>query len=283
MTDRHDSDDLLHRLLAESAWAFEPEEPADVDALLDAADAEQLNDDEVERILHGTAALRCGAGTTLRPSDVSAPGASVNSHARNDVSPQKEVTMKTLPPDSANQQSRSAGTALVVVVCACVMLAVGLFIAAPGPEKRQTADQPQEPKAAESVALVADSADAFSGTSAGVRPEFQTTGSVEPGTTIQTGARERQRLTLADGSILYVNENASLVVETDRKIRVRARLNSTRIGSARSSSSKRRSGSLRHWGRSFPSRRKNSARICSSRRGKSKSATSPGPSPPGSV
>ncbi len=222
MTDRHDSDDLLHRLLAESAWAFEPEEPADVDALLDAADAEQLNDDEVERILHGTAALRCGAGTTLRPSDVSAPGASVNSHARNDVSPQKEVTMKTLPPDSANQQSRSAGTALVVVVCACVMLAVGLFIAAPGPEKRQTADQPQEPKAAESVALVADSADAFSGTSAGVRPEFQTTGSVEPGTTIQTGARERQRLTLADGSILYVNENASLVVETDRKIRVRA-------------------------------------------------------------
>ena len=221
MTDRHDADDLLQRLLAESAWAFEPEDPADVDALLDAADAEQLSDDEVERILRGTTALRCGAGTTLRPSDVSAPGASVNSHLRNNVSPQKEVTMKTLPTNSAKQQPRAAGTALVVV-CACVMLAVGLFVAAPDSEKRQTAEEPPERQNAESVALVADSANAFSATSARVRPEFRTAGPVEPGTTIQTGARERRRLTLADGSILYVNENASLVVQSERKIRVRA-------------------------------------------------------------
>lgn len=138
--------------------------------------------------------------------------------------------MKTTPRvrPAANQTKPSGSSSVLAIVtsCACLLAALGLFQAV-GVDDSETSPGIKPIASADSfagnrdVALISVLPENFFPTPLKPqRVQVAPVQRVKVGDVIQTGARERRRVTLPDGSILFVNQNTLARIETPRRVSV---------------------------------------------------------------
>ncbi|HIE98994.1 MAG TPA: hypothetical protein EYQ63_18830 [Fuerstia sp.] len=201
------NDRLLQRSLTD-ALGPEPLRDKDIERLLDAESAVTANDEQLNRILDG-------ARTLVEQS----ASHTVGNRWAQDLSGRKfsgaaRVTMRRIsdrPQDSRNRNPRGAVAALTVA--AMSLLAV-LFWTSKESLRFQTVVAEHKAERQLQIASIRRH-----WMTAQTVPVVEST-RVSVGDVIRTGARERRRVNLPDGSVLYVNESAVLKVVTARKIEV---------------------------------------------------------------
>jgi len=113
----------------------------------------------------------------------------------------------------------------VVTSCACLLAALGLFQIA-GDEESETSSQilpvAAQDSFAGSVGALAslENERFYPAKLVPLRREAAPVERVKVGDVIQTAKRERRRVTLPDGSVLFVNQQTVAKIETPRKVRV---------------------------------------------------------------
>lgn len=138
--------------------------------------------------------------------------------------------MKTTPSvRTAVNHSKPSGSSSVLAIvtsCACLLAALGLFQAV-GVEDSDSASGIEPTASADSfggnrdVSLISVLPENFF--PAPLKPQRVQAAPVQRvkvGDVIQTGARERRRVTLPDGSVLFVNQNTLARIETPRRVSV---------------------------------------------------------------
>ena len=208
MNEHTDNNDrLLQRSLAD-ALGPEPLRDEEIERLPGAESAAAADVEQLGRILHGARMLvEQSASQTLdnRWSQNSAPTPSRGG---------SEITMKRMSDgrqDSRNRNPRGAAAALAVA--AMSLLAV-LFWTSAESERYQTEVAGQQAKRQHQIASIRRH-----WMMARTEPVVESP-RISVGEVIRTKARERRRVNLPDGSVLYVNESATVTVATARRVEV---------------------------------------------------------------
>lgn len=231
MNEQSKQDERLHRLITDAIVGDDLQFASDVqiEALLDGEDAKALSDDEINRILEKVADTMPVSSSPL-PAAIAArmtlPRAANTKHTdvTHSTQPMTEgISMKASKIRTARRnESRTAAVAAVVVIGICIT-AAGLLLTSP-PSK----DSSTVKRDAEQGETIVDEAIALKGISgqpmlvALTRPKASISNGTETGSLIETTARERRRVTLTDGSVLYVNENTVAEVVGDRRVKVKS-------------------------------------------------------------
>jgi tetratricopeptide (TPR) repeat protein len=218
MTEHQDefdrNDEPLCRLLADAVGP-EPLSDNEIEALLDETNQAAFSDEQVARLLEGA--------KTFPPHRVSNEPGHRLSRDLSDDNHRTEVTMHAISPTTSLDNRVHVGTWAAMAALG-VALAAMVFMTPAAPPKglsntsvggnRAADDQPEEnqPDGNQPSAPAWLVAGPISKTSA-PKP-------VRVGDTVRTAARQRQRVTLPDGSAMYVNENTEVVVESERRVQV---------------------------------------------------------------
>ena len=214
MTTASPYDDFLRNRIVDALASHGADETnADIEALLDAAEPTAVTEADVDRIL-------ARAFAQLADSKTETPG----------ETPATLMATRTLMATEttdhlAGQRVKPAG-AIVFLALASVTAVVGLFWGG-GPQDTASPDSLAKAgnRGAENslitigTPLQEPSVD-WNGLFAKTRPDAEIPQRTHVGDRIETGDRERRRVTLPDGSVLYVNENTQVSVTASRRIRV---------------------------------------------------------------
>ncbi len=205
-------DEQLQRLLSESLGP-QPLRDDDVERLLDAESAAELSDVQASRILHDVQESIRADRTTRVPSFPLRRELSVAAHfeASTVTTPAPEITMKRIPSRDSRHNPRGAIACLLV---SALSLAGVLMVTSEESERQQervAVYQAERENARQQIRREWLTAKFVA------QPEVQR---VAVGDTIQTSPTERRRVTLPDGSALYVNTNASVKIAAPRQVEV---------------------------------------------------------------
>jgi tetratricopeptide (TPR) repeat protein len=236
-------------------WSEENSDAA-IERELAEIEAAPLRDDEVSRILTKTAAIRAERHDLAEQDHVPSPlagekGQTVASPAEtastrtfSNAVPEIAARQEPRPPGLhgdadmkttnrnvrlASGQSKPSGSSLVLAIvtsCACLLAALGLFQATvvddsqPGSGTETAAGDASHLSLVAAVANADSSRFAYPTRLVPQRREAAPVERVKVGDVITTGERERKRLLLPDGSVLFVNQQTVAKVETPRKVRV---------------------------------------------------------------
>ncbi|MDA1251873.1 MAG: VIT domain-containing protein [Planctomycetota bacterium] len=125
-----------------------------------------------------------------------------------------------------SRPSGSSSVLAIVTSCACLLAALGLFQvtgvenAPPGSGTELASDDASSESLVAAVASEETRRFAYPSRLVPQRREAAPVERVQVGDVITTGERERKRLTLPDGSVLFVNQQTVAKIETPRKVRV---------------------------------------------------------------
>ena len=226
-----DGDDFLRKLIADVVVPAElqPSNAHAIDETLNAAGEQPLSDSEVQRILQkamGTAPLGYEQiAKNALPIDAASPRDTRISEDSCRTDFQSVSDGMTFRPTRSRRQTRPS---VAAGICAVFVAGIVLFIFGREILRRDSkcfiaensnaarSKTPAMPSAARSPRHSIG----LDGMVARRRPDAPAATSAAVGESIQTYARERRRLTLADGSVLYMNENTAVTVQAKRQIRV---------------------------------------------------------------
>jgi hypothetical protein len=218
------AEDLEARLDATNA---EPFTNADVDRILAATreqivEAPQSNRDSRNGIRISLASFHTDSGATGGLSAGANP-VDVRTGSKLPVAPGRSFETSTQQLPSVRRRPDWAFAA-VVASLACVVAALTLDVRPPPAAVVQSVDRPQPtPIVAEPLAREpAKPAPAWTRLTARERSPAPPTERISVGSTLATAARERRRVMLPDGSVLFVNERSRVVVESARRLRLLA-------------------------------------------------------------
>lgn len=225
MTDPNERDDLFRNRITDALRhlnGFHSE--AAIEAELEALDASPMDDASVERIMTQVqTAIRTGQPPGGSPSGITRPTRNV---ADSPDSTDGDTAMRKRPVINAavrhnlpSGRTRKPGASSVVAMAAtflCLLTAFGLFQSSDTEPVDQAKDERQPNKATRLAALPGFRHQFHYGPK--MRPEAPAPQHVQIGETIRTAKRERRRVILPDGSLLYLNEQTTAAVTTQRTV-----------------------------------------------------------------
>ena len=221
MSDPRERDDIFRNRIADALRWSEENSDAAIERELAEIEAAPLRDDEVSRILAKTSAMRTE----------SAPSPSAGAKEHDSTSAHGDADMKTANINvrrSAGHSRPSGSSSVLAIVtsCACLLAALGLFQvtgvenAPSGAGTELASDDASSESLVAAVASEETRRFTYPSRLLPQRREAAPTERVKVGDVITTGERERKRLTLPDGSVLFVNQQTIAKIETPRKVRV---------------------------------------------------------------
>ena len=228
MSDPRERDDIFRNRIADALrWSDENSDAA-IERELAEIEAAPLRDDEVSRILGKAKAMRAEIPTRSVSEAESVPSPLGGEREQDSPTPAHgDAEMKTNPrvrPVNHSKPSGSSSVLAIVTSCACLLAALGLFQAV-GVEDSESRIEPTASADSfagnRNVALISVLPENFFPTP--LKPQRVQAAPVQRvkvGDVVQTGARERRRVTLPDGSILFVNQNTLARIETPRRVGV---------------------------------------------------------------
>lgn len=213
MTTSETNDEKLRQLLADTIGPGALTD-ADIDSLLDDADAAPLTDAQTARLLRGAAQTTNPAHDSERTTRLPA----THRKAIGGWHEPREIVMKAVPPSATSSPLRSAnfprGSVAALALSAVCLVAVLIVTARPGLPQPERLTKTRS--LTEQMASVWD----FSHNPAIARPmaAIRDFAQLKIGELLETGARERRRVHLPDGSVLYVNENTRARLQSRRSV-----------------------------------------------------------------
>lgn len=209
MTTTEPNNEEFRQLVADSLGpaALSDMSDAAVEQLLNDVTATPLSDETVARILHQTNPAHPSDRTVRLPRDYQPRGVQPGSS--------KEIVMRMSNPDkSSGLRGLNRGSAAALVVSAVCLLVVVIMTA-----------RPRVPKSAEPITVAETMKDIWtknpvSQAAAPILAEAGQFVRAAVGDVIQTKSRERRRLSLPDGSVLFVNENTTARIESLRQLTI---------------------------------------------------------------
>ena len=226
MSDPRERDDIFRNRIADALrWSDE-----NSDAVIERELAEieaaplgvaPLSHDEVSRILAKT--------TAMRADSVRSPAAGEKGHDQSTPA-HGDAVMKTTNPNvrpavTRTKPTGSSSVLAIVTSCACLLAALGLFQATgvqegDGSSDKVATNDSSTSFSASTFASVDSARFAYPAKLVPQRREAAPVERVKVGDVIRTAERERRRVTLPDGSVLFVNQQTVATIETPRRVRV---------------------------------------------------------------
>jgi len=201
MTDPYENDERLRNRITEAVrhlngFSTGLQSDEDIAAQLDAVTAEPLSEDEVGRIMN-TVHHDLGRSSVQEETDM---------RKRNSETSQAigRPTKRT---------TGSSSLVVIIATSACLLAALGVMQVTRKTETEVAVAEPQ------TVArLDAGSTEVGPKLVAYSRPEAPPAEAIQIGESISTGERERRRVRLPDGSVLFVNEQTSVSIVSNRRL-----------------------------------------------------------------
>ncbi|HUG93505.1 MAG TPA: VIT domain-containing protein [Planctomycetaceae bacterium] len=202
---------LQRRIAGEPAVSRAFDEAQRIARLLAEASRVEARSRSAAPPMRASESLECGDSSPLSfsgRSDRHSEAVSENDVARE----RKRRQVAALQGRASHAAGRRFETLAVVLACACALVVAVLFV---GPSAERRAEDAAEARAvyprwpAEYGLLVAQP-----------RPQGVEQRVAAIGETLATGEREHRRVALPDGSVVYLNENTSLRVESERRVEV---------------------------------------------------------------
>ncbi len=208
MNEHTDHNDRLLQPSLTAALGPEPLRDEEIERLLDAESAVAADDDQLSRILDGARTL------VERSNSHTVGNRWLQDSSDRKFSGASGVTMKRISDTTQNPRNRNPRGAVAALTVAAMSLLAVLFWTSEESTRFVTAVAEQKAERQYQIASIRRH-----WMTAQTVPVVAST-RVSVGDVIRTGARERRRVNLPDGSVLYVNESAILEVATARKIEV---------------------------------------------------------------
>lgn len=201
----HDSlsDDLFRRRITAALQQLDPpESDAELEAALDAVEAEPINEHAAQRIL---GQLRSSIAAATQPGSTSVL---VNGVSRN-----HDVRHLDLRHARSTSQKAQVG---ILVACVSLLIVLGVvFGQFRGLDRDMVAELQTKPQSLSKQLIRAV-------TPTVPRDLVAAAERVKPGETISTGPREKRRVTLPDGSVLSINEKTKVTIIGPRRVKLLA-------------------------------------------------------------